>query len=103
MSKYLLVYRGGGMPESREEQERVMAGWGAWFGRLGSAVVDQGNPTSGSRTVAPDGRVSDGAPTISGYTIISADSLDAAVSAAKDCPVLASGASIEVLETADVM
>jgi hypothetical protein len=104
MSKYLLVYRGGGMPETAEAQAKVMAAWGDWFGRLGGAVADPGNPTSAARTVAPDGRVStDGAPSISGYTIITADSLDAAVTAAKGCPVLASGATIEVLETADVM
>ncbi|HEX9043872.1 MAG TPA: hypothetical protein VF802_02500 [Candidatus Limnocylindrales bacterium] len=103
MSKYLLAYRGGGMPESAEDQARVMAAWGEWFGRLGGAVADPGNPTSGSRTIASDGRVSNGTPSITGYSIISADSLDAAVSLAKDCPVLSSGASIEVLETVDVM
>ncbi len=104
MSKYLLAFHGGGMPETAEDQARVMAAWGDWFGRLGEAVADPGNPTTASRTISPDGRVSvDGSPSISGYTVISADSFDAAVAAAKDCPVLASGASIEVLETTEVM
>lgn len=103
MSKYLLVYRGGGMPETADEQARVMAAWDGWLGRLGAAVADPGNPTSGSRTIAADGRVSNGTPSITGYTILAADSLDAAVALAKDCPVLTSGASVEVLETADVM
>ncbi len=43
-SKYLLVYRGGGMPEGAAAQQAVMAAWGEWFGRLGSAVADEGNP-----------------------------------------------------------
>jgi hypothetical protein len=104
MSKYLLVYRGGSMPEAQEEQAKAMAAWGAWFGQLGSAVADQGNPSSQSKTISPNGTVSgDGHPSISGYSIISADSLEAAVALARGCPVLHGGASIEVVETADIM
>ena len=40
---------------------------------------------------------------MSGYTIIEAASLDATVAMAKDCPVLAGGASIEVCETFEAM
>jgi hypothetical protein len=39
----------------------------------------------------------------SGYSIIKADTLDAAVRAAKDCPVLAAGATIVVSETFNAM
>ena len=35
----------------------------------------------------------------SGYSIIKADSLDAAVAIAKGCPVLHAGATIQVAET----
>jgi hypothetical protein len=104
MAKYLLAYRGGHMPEAPEEQARVMAAWGAWFGRLGAGVADPGNPTSQAKTINPDGSVTgDGRSSLSGYSIISADSLDAALELAKGCPVLAGGASIEVCETLDVM
>ena len=44
-----------------------------------------------------------GPASLSGYTILSADSLDAAVALSRSCPVLAGGASIEVIETIDVM
>jgi hypothetical protein len=55
-------------------------------------------------TIQPDGTVSgDGSPTITGYSIISADSLDAAITLAKGCPVLRGGGSVEVCETIDVM
>ncbi len=104
MAKYLLAYHGGGMPQTPEEQTRVMAAWGAWFGRLGSAVADQGNPVSQAKTIAADGSVSgDGRSSLSGYSIISADSLDAAIALAKGCPVLEGGASIEVCETFEAM
>jgi hypothetical protein len=36
---------------------------------------------------------------VSGYSVIKADSLDAAVKLAKDCPVLLGGGTIEVAET----
>ena len=104
MAKYLLLFRGGKMPETPDAQAQVMAAWTAWFGTLGSALVDAGNPTSAGRTINPDRTVGgDGRPAASGYSIISADSLDAAVVLAKGCPVLDGGASVDVCETFEVM
>ena len=104
MAKYLLAYRGGGMPDSPEATANVMAAWGAWFGKLGAAVADPGNPVSQAKTIAADGSVSgDGRSSLSGYSIISAESLDAAIALAKGCPVLSSGATIEVCETFEAM
>jgi hypothetical protein len=39
----------------------------------------------------------------SGYSVIKADDLDAAVKAATGCPVLAGGATVVVSETFDAM
>jgi hypothetical protein len=104
MAKYLLLYRGGSMPETEDEQARVMQAWDAWFHQLGSAVADGGNPfTPTSRAIAPDGSVGDGSAGPSGYSILEADSLDTAVTLAKGCPVLQGGASIDVYETFNVM
>jgi hypothetical protein len=104
MANFLLVYHGGSMPESPEEGAKVTQAWTDWFTSLGEAVVDPGNPVSNVRTVAADGTVSEGGTnTSSGYSVIKADSLDAAVEAAKGCPVLAGGASVEVAETFAVM
>jgi hypothetical protein len=104
MAKYLLVYRGGSMPEDEAAQAQVMAAWDAWFTSIGGAVSDPGEPTSVAKTIRPDGTVSaQEQASVSGYTVLTADSLDAAVALAKGCPVLAGGASIEVCETLDVM
>ena len=99
MANYVLVYHGGAMPESPEESAKVMVAWTAWFARLGDALVDGGNPASKTRRIGADGSVSDDASGPSGYSILRADSLDAAVDLAKGCPVLAGGASIQVVET----
>jgi hypothetical protein len=104
MGKYLLAYKGGAMASTDAEREAAMAAWGQWFGRLGPAVVDAGNPFGPSSTVTNGGSVSDGAASgLSGYSVLSADSLAAADELAKGCPVLDNGGSVEVYETFEVM
>ena len=103
MSTYLLTFHGGSMPESKEEQDQVMAAWTSWFGTLGDKLVDGGNPISGAKAISPDGSVMDATSAPSGYSILKADSLDQAVELSKGCPVLAGGASVLVSETFPVM
>jgi len=106
MANFVLFYSGGSMPETKAEQAAAMQAWGAWYGRLGSAVVDGGNPfTPKAKRIASNGTVSDGpvGTMASGYSIIKADSLNAAVEMAKGCPVLQGGAQISVYETFPVM
>ncbi|HEX6570464.1 MAG TPA: hypothetical protein VF055_00485, partial [Steroidobacteraceae bacterium] len=74
-----------------------------WFGTLGGALVDGGNPISAARAISPDGSVMDATSAPSGYSIVTADNLDAAVALAKGCPVLAGGATVLVSETIPVM
>ena len=104
MANYLLLYGGGRMPEGDAEQAKVMQAWGAWFGQLGDAVVDSGNPfTPKSKTIGAGGHVTDGAGSASGYSVIKASSIDDAVAKAKGCPVLQGGATISVYETYEAM
>lgn len=99
MPNYLFIYHGGKSPESPAEVEDVMAKWGAWFEKIGSGVVDGGNPVGPSKTVA-SGSVIDngGANPASGYSIISAGSIEEACEHAKGCPVHDSGGNVEVAE-----
>jgi hypothetical protein len=107
MANFVLVYgAGGSMPATEEERQAVLQAWTDWYTKLGSAVVDPGNPfTPMAKRIARNGRVSKvGAGAMAtGYTILSADSLDAAVEMAKDCPVLRGGSNIAVYETFSVM
>lgn len=104
MTKYVFSYHGNSeMPTDQAVIDQVMAAWGAWFGQLGDAVVDGGNPFGASKTVASDGSVSDGnAASLSGYSIVQADSLDAATEMAKGCPVLEGGGTVTVSETIEM-
>lgn len=103
MAKFLLTYTGGSMPESEAEQAKVMEAWGVWFTQLGAATVDSGNPTGQTKTVSPDGSVSDDASGPTGYTIISVESVDQAVAASKMCPVLAGGGSVQISQIHEIM
>ena len=105
MANYVLVYKGGSMAQTDAEREAAMAAWGAWFGGLGDAVVEPGNPFGPSASLNGGGGATDGAPSgLTGYSVLAADSLPAATELAKDWPVLANGgSSVEVYKTIQVM
>jgi hypothetical protein len=104
MANYVLAYTGGSTPDSEAEQAAQMTAWGAWFGAIGDAVVDAGNPFGPSSSIAADGSVGEGgASRLTGYSVVKADNLHAATTLAKDCPILSNGGAIEVYETLEVM
>src|SRR5438128_2235082 len=98
MPNYLLAYHGGGMPQTDAERERVMAAWGKWYQELGAAIVDPGNPVGTAKTITSNRMTTEagGANPVSGYTVIMATNLDAAVQLAKGCPILDGNGSVEV-------
>lgn len=101
MTNYVLLYTGGTMPESEAEQQAVMADWGAWYGKMGDAVVDGGNPFNGWKQVTADG-ISEGSasdPMVTGYTVISADSLDGAAAMVDGHPHVKYGGQVTICQT----
>ena len=105
MGKFVLVYTGGGMPESEEEQAKVMAAWGAWYEELGEAVVDPGGPFGPNvQNIVEDRTVSSGAigAQASGFTILQANSIESAVNMAKKCPMLDGNGQVTLYEAFDM-
>jgi hypothetical protein len=72
----------------------VAAEWQAWFESLGGQLADAGNPVFVRRTLGNCGSDTD----LGGYSLVTADSLEAAVAAASGCPLLNSGGGVEVGE-----
>jgi len=103
MANYLLAYKGGSMAQTDAEREEAIKRWGAWFGGLGQAVVDAGNPFGPSTSVAQNGGGAGASSGLSGYSVLSADTLDQAAQLAKDCPVIAAGGSVDIYETIPIM
>ncbi len=99
MANFLLLYHGGGMPETEEEGKKVMAAWGEWIKKVGDKMVDAGNPCSNVKTVSQSGEGEFSGDRVTGYSIVKADNMDEAVEFAKGVPLLADGGSVDVYET----
>jgi hypothetical protein len=98
MKKFLITYHGAGMPANPDPEmmKQVKAAFGAWLGEAGKAVVDPGAPI---RTVA---QVATGNPTaqveIGGYTILQAESVEAAKAILAKHPFVGRGGTLQVSE-----
>jgi hypothetical protein len=100
MANYVFAYSGGnGVSADETERKEQYAQWGRWFEELGSAIVDGGAAMGAAKTVGRDGSISDGGSrALTGYSIVSADNLDAAVELANGCPVIGIGGAVDVYE-----
>jgi hypothetical protein len=99
MAQYIMTYLGGDQPSSAEEGRQHFAKYKEWLVSLGDSAVSPANPFKDTRTVNSDGTVTTGSTTsMSGYTVIEADSMEAALEIAKACPFLDIGGSLEVSE-----
>ena len=111
-SEYLLLFRGNEWDRnlSPAELQKIMTDFSAWFERLNAAGVikgaqpltDDGRIVSGKNgcTVA-DGPFAESKEAVGGYFLIKADSFDAAVAIAQQCPMLEHGSSVEVRPIAE--
>lgn len=102
MPHYLFVYHGGSKPETPAAGAKLMEQWQIWLTGLGDAVVERGNPVGRSKTVTARGvQDSGGANPVSGFSIIEAESMAAALYLTEGCPHLEHG-TIEVAEIVPV-
>lgn len=102
MPNFVFAYHGGKKPESPEEGAELMARWKAWLAGLGDAVVNPGTPLGMSKTVSSSGVSDDGGSNpLAGFSIVNADSMDAALEMAKACPFVEMG-TIEVAEAMEM-
>lgn len=100
MPTYIIAYHGGTKPETPEEGAKQMANWKAWLDDLGDAVVNPGTPLGRSKMVSPAGVSDDDGPhSLTGFSMVTAHSMAAALEMAKACPFLDMG----TLEVAEVM
>lgn len=96
MTKLLLIYHGGKMETDPKKQKESMDAWMKWFQSMGKAVVDAGNPTTPGKLISRSGSKDIGTNSVTGYSIIQADNLDAAIKMAKSSPQLDAGGQVAV-------
>ncbi|NND04508.1 MAG: hypothetical protein HKN91_17165 [Acidimicrobiia bacterium] len=105
MTNYMVIYSGGmGMSEDPDVMQQIMAEWGAWYEKLGSAIVDDGAPFGHSKHITADGAGDGplGDTPATGYTVIAADSIEAAAAACDGHPHIKYGGQIQVFECFDM-
>ena len=98
MSTYIIAYHGGKKPETKEEGAKHMGKWQDWIKSLGDAVVNPGTPLGPSKLVSST-EISDnnGPDRLTGFAMVKAENLDAAIEIAKTDPFLSMG-TVEVAE-----
>ena len=99
MPDFVFAYHGGDAPSSPEEGARQRAGFMEWIGGLGDAVVDPGTPLGPSTFVDGTGVLADRGPEpMTGFSVVRADSISAAVDIALGSPFRDIGGTIQVAE-----
>jgi hypothetical protein len=99
MKQFEFVYLGGNQPSSPEEAKKHFSKYTEWLTSLGDSVISPAIPLKNTSTVSSDGTVREGGSSaMSGFSIIEADSTEAAISIAQACPFLEIGGSLEVSE-----
>ena len=107
MAKFLFVYRSGKDSRSTmsaEETQQILQKWQTWIGEglrkgwmldPGDALKPEGQVVNAKKVVT-DGPFMEAKEIVGGFSIVQADSLDAATEFAKGCPVFLRGGSVEV-------
>jgi hypothetical protein len=109
MKDYLLIYRTdyNFMPDrTPEEMQAMTKRWMDWIGGIAAQnkLTDRGNRLQASGKVIKSDKTITNGPyaeikeSIGGYSIIKAESYEAAIELAKGCPVLTIGGNVEVRE-----
>lgn len=91
MRTYLIATRA---PAGFRPPQEAFAGLTAWFERLGEHVADCANPAFGAAAVGNTRRDT----VLAGYTLVTAESLEAAVVLAEQHPLVTGGGGVEVVE-----
>jgi hypothetical protein len=107
MAKFLFVYRNSSesyAAMSPEEMQQMLQKWNAWIseGVRQGWMVDPGDGLKKegrvvkSRQVVSDGPFIEVKEMVGGFSIVQAETLDAAAELAKGCPIFVRGGSVEV-------
>src|SRR5438309_1156946 len=107
MADFLFVYRGtndGRAKMTPEEMQQNMQKWSTWIAQgfqkgwlvnAGDALTEEGRVVNAKKVIT-DGPFVESKEIVGGYSIVKADTIDAAAELAKGCPALLTGGRVEV-------
>jgi hypothetical protein len=106
VAKFLFVYRGAGEHVARmtpEEMQQHLGRWEKWIseGMASGWMLDPGDGLTNegrvvSAKVVTDGPFVESKEVVGGFSIVQANTIDAAAELAKGCPGIRVGATVEV-------
>jgi len=87
MKKFMFLYKGFVTPTPE-----IGRSWMEWFSQVGDSMADSGNPMTGGVEVTRDDvtEIGVGIESFTGYSIVNAESMEAAVELAKTNPMITS-------------
>ena len=107
----MLLFRGAHWDKdlSREEIQKIMGQWNAWFERLtlqgkvksAHPLEREGKLVSGNGRTIADGPFAESKEAIGGYFLLELDDFNEALEIAKECPTLEYGVTVEVRPVAE--
>jgi hypothetical protein len=107
MAKFLFIYRNvkesyGTM--SPEEMQQMLQKWSTWISggikagwmvQAGDGLKTEGRVVNAKKLIT-DGPFAEAKEIVGGYSVIQAETIDAAAEQAKGCPIFLRGGSVEV-------
>jgi hypothetical protein len=90
MPQFVFAYRS---PKGYKPSDESVASWMNWFDSMGDHLVELGKPVFDGNSV---GECSTETTELGGYSIISAEDIETALTIAKGCPHLSRGGGVEV-------
>jgi type IV secretory pathway TrbF-like protein len=84
-----------------EQLQQMEQSWGAFFGSIGANMVSTNHLGFTGVTIAADHSTTEGfhvaeGHMVAGNLVVKADSMEAAIAMAKQCPILHAGGTVEV-------
>lgn len=112
MKEFVMIFRSESLPEKRfspDEMQEMMKAWQNWMGGIAAQgkLASSGNRLGGEgRGVKPGNVITNGPfvelkEIISGYIVVTADSIEEAAEMAKGCPMVVGGGGF--VEVRDVI
>jgi hypothetical protein len=112
MAKFLFIYRRGRDVADQmtpEEMQQNMQKWHTWIaeGLQKGWMLQRGDPLTqdgrvvNAKNVVTDGPFVESKEIVGGYSVVQADTIDAAAELARGCPGLRYGGSVEIRPIAD--
>jgi hypothetical protein len=107
MADFMFIYRGGDEAYETmapDDMQKIMQKWTDWIGQAmqkgwmtnpGDALTQEGKIVNAKKVVT-DGPFVESKEIVGGFSIIEADSIDAAAKLAQGCPGLLTGGTVEV-------